>query len=186
MLLFFGWKIVKKGLPPKVVALPSESLTFVMFRSSLILVCLLPFYSFAQSSVEGLGRASDAGQQVFEQRGATTPSDNRGKVYKRGQVDEKPSYPGGEAALQDHLLNAEGCGVLPKMEDCFGSSNMNFDFVVNVDGSVGNVEFAKEGCPVLQSVVLCTLRGLEKWTPGMLNGKPVRVRLHQAVKFDLR
>ncbi|MBP6642791.1 MAG: hypothetical protein KA186_06870 [Flavobacteriales bacterium] len=157
-----------------------------MFRSSLILVCLLPFYSFAQSSVEGSGRASDAGQQVFEQRAATASPEDRGKVYKRGQVDVKPSYPGGDAALQDHLLNGEGCGVLPRMEDCFGSSNMNFDFVVNVDGTVGNVEFAKEGCPVLQSVVLCTLRGLEKWTPGMLNGKPVRVRLHQAVKFDLR
>jgi len=177
---------VEKGRRPKVVVLPSELLTFVMFRSSLILVCLFPLSLSAQSSVEGLGRASDAGQQVFEQRQGTAPTENRGKVFKRGQVDEKPSYPGGEAALQDHLLNAEGCGVLPRMEDCFGSSNMNFDFVVNVDGSVGDVEFAKEGCPVLQPVVLCTLRGLEKWKPGMLNGKPVRVRLHQTVKFDLR
>lgn len=177
---------MKKGLLPKVGALLSELLTFVMFRTLVMLIGVLPLALIAQSSVEGLGGASDVGQQVFEHPNGAAPMENRGKIYKRGQVDEKPSYPGGEAALRDHLLNAEGCGVLPRMEDCFGTSKMNFEYVVNVDGTVGDVEFSKEGCPVLQSLVLCTLRGLEKWKPGMVNGKPVRVRLQQAVKFDLR
>ena len=186
MLLFFGRKIVKKGPWPKVVALLSELLTFVMFRPLVILICLVPVTLVAQSGVEGLGRASDAGQQRFDERAGNTLPAIHGKVYSRREVDEKPTYPGGETALRDHLLNAEGCGVLPRMEDCFGSSKMTFDFVVNEDGSVGDVEFSKEGCPVLQPVVLCTLRGLEKWTPGMLNGKSVRVRLQHSVKFDLR
>lgn len=157
-----------------------------MIRSVLLLIFLHPMTISAQSAVEGLGGASDSAQQTFEQSRSTTAIGGIGKIYKRNKVDEKPAYPGGDDAFMDHVLNAEGCGVLPKMEDCFGSSKLSFDYVVNADGSVSDVEFNKEGCTVLHPVVLCALRRIEKWTPGKLNGVAVRVQMHHAVKYDLR
>lgn len=142
--------------------------------------------SVGQSSVDGLMNASDAGQRVFDQRSAGAPSTQTGRIHKLKDVDERPSYPDGDAALLDHLLVPASCGALPDMEHCFGSSRMSFDFVVNTDGSVSDVEFSKEGCPILQPFVLCAVRGLSPWKPGLLNGVPVRVRMHTSVKYDLR
>ncbi|HQW07132.1 MAG: hypothetical protein IPH05_13800 [Flavobacteriales bacterium] len=150
-----------------------------------ILLILLVGQVFAQSGVEGLMNASDAGQRMFDQR-SSTPQLHTGRIYERKKVDKEAEYPGGEDALLDHLLEPALCGVLPKMETCFGTSKMTFDFVVNTDGSVSDVEFLKDGCPVLQPHVRCAIRGLSIWTPAELDGLPVRMRSRASVKFDLR
>ncbi len=157
-----------------------------MIRSIALALLMIPIYADAQSSVEALGKASDAGQQVFDGNPNDPAQGRLGKIFKQKEVDTPPSYPGGGQVLVDHLAHAEGCGALPRMEDCFGSSKLVLDFVVNADGTVSDVEFSREGCEVLQGVVLCAMRGLELWTPAMKNGVPVRMRQRETVKYDLR
>ncbi|MCB0765062.1 MAG: hypothetical protein R2815_05225 [Flavobacteriales bacterium] len=155
-----------------------------MLREFLLVWCAVPLSLCAQSSVEALGSSADAAQRVFDRRDMVDASN--GKVYDRRAVDVQPAYPGGEKALQDQLLDPANCGALPDMEACFGSSRITFDLVVNTDGTVSDVKFTREGCTVLHPVVHCALRGLQRWTPGQLNGAAVRVRMRASVRFDLR
>lgn len=157
-----------------------------MFRSVALALILTPAIVIGQSSVDILKGNSDKAQQVYDARKNEGARSDTGRIYDLRSVDVKPTYPGGEKVLKDHLLEPATCGKLPPMESCFGSSKIIFDLVVNTDGSVSDVEFMKEGCTVLHSRVLCATHGLSKWKPALLNGVPVRTRLRRSVKFDLR
>ncbi|MBP6311293.1 MAG: hypothetical protein KA408_03420 [Flavobacteriales bacterium] len=157
-----------------------------MFRSVLLVLSLAPTLAIGQSSVDILKGNSDNAQKVYDSGTVNAVGADNGKIHDLRSVDVKPIYPGGDKALEDHLLEPATCGKLPPMESCIGSSVMIFDFVVNTDGSVSNVEFMKEGCTVLHSRVVCATQGLSKWQPALLNGVPVRARLRRKVKFDLR
>jgi TonB family protein len=60
-------------------------------------------------------------------------------------------------------------------------------FIVEKDGSISNVHAVKEvpGGPGLTKEAVRVIARMPNWTPGQMNGKPVRVTITQPVKFVL-
>jgi len=61
-------------------------------------------------------------------------------------------------------------------------------FVVEKDGTIANVKAAKEvaGAPGFTKEAIRVISLMPKWTPGMMNGHPVRIEITQPVKFTLQ
>ena len=60
-------------------------------------------------------------------------------------------------------------------------------FIVDKDGTVGNVEVAASaGYKSLDAEAVRVVKSMPKWTPGMLDGKPVRVRVVVPLMFSLK
>lgn len=57
-----------------------------------------------------------------------------------------------------------------------------FEFIVEVDGSLTNVKFLKSPDPVFESEIVRILQTSPKWTPGLVENKPVRVK--QVIPID--
>ncbi|HTL80207.1 MAG TPA: energy transducer TonB [Bacteroidia bacterium] len=59
-------------------------------------------------------------------------------------------------------------------------------FVIERDGSITNVQVKKSsGTASLDKEALRAISSMPKWTPGKMNGKPVRVEFTQPVRFVL-
>lgn len=58
-------------------------------------------------------------------------------------------------------------------------------FVVEMDGSVSNVEIRNSVSPALDSEAIRVVTAMPKWNPGMQNGKPVRVYFNLPINFAL-
>lgn len=56
-------------------------------------------------------------------------------------------------------------------------------FVVDTDGSIDDVEIVKPGHKLMNDAVVAVLKGMPKWKPGTIDGKPVRVRYTLPVRF---
>lgn len=56
-------------------------------------------------------------------------------------------------------------------------------FVVDTDGSIDDVEIVKPGRKLMNDAVVAVLKGMPKWKPGTIDGKPVRVRYTLPVRF---
>lgn len=117
---------------------------------------------------------------------ATTPENNptedkQERVFD--VVEVMPQYPGG----------------IPQMMK-FISSNIKYpkdaikkgmqgavvvQFVVEPDGSVSNVHVVRSVFPSLDTEAVRMVKAMPKWSPGMQNGKPVRVRFNVPIRFSL-
>jgi protein TonB len=117
---------------------------------------------------------------------ATTPENNptedkQERVFD--VVEVMPQYPGG----------------IPQMMK-FISSNIKYpkdaikkgmqgavvvQFVVEPDGSVSNVHVVRSVFPSLDTEAVRMVKAMPKWSPGMQNGKPVRVRYNVPIRFSL-
>ena len=58
-------------------------------------------------------------------------------------------------------------------------------FVIEADGSVGDVETAKSVSPSLDAEATRVVKGMKKWIPGRSKGKPVATWFHLPVKFQI-
>lgn len=98
-------------------------------------------------------------------------------------VEEMPAYPGGQDALLQYLGTIEYPDSA-KENDITGA--VYAKFVIEKDGTVGNVEVAKSsGYAILDSAVVNHVRLMPAWKPGMQQGKPVRVEYVVPIKFSL-
>lgn len=59
-------------------------------------------------------------------------------------------------------------------------------FIVNADGSIGDVQVLQGVHPWLDDEAVRVLRGMPRWKPGRLKGKAVRVRYTLPVVFELQ
>ena len=97
-------------------------------------------------------------------------------------VDEMPSFPGGEEALKAYLTEAVR---YPNVEDCV-SGRILVSFIIMEDGSVGQVKVERSLHPAFDAEAVRVVSNMPKWaTPGMKDGKPVRVKYTVPVKFAL-
>ena len=58
-------------------------------------------------------------------------------------------------------------------------------FIVNKDGSIDEVKVMKSIHPALDEEAARVVKSMPKWRPGMLKGKPVRVKYTIPVNFKL-
>lgn len=99
-------------------------------------------------------------------------------------VEEMPQFPGGEAELMRYL----GQNVrYPQLAREMGISGRVYArFVVNKDGSIGDVTILRGIHPSCDNEVIRVLQGMPKWSPGKQRGKAVPVQYTIPVRFGLR
>jgi len=140
-------------------------------------------HSMAQGSLDMLKEGSDAGQQAYDQRVAPTRASVRA-VYGPGQVDVAPTYPGGADSLNKALMTGCDTSLASTGADCNEDLHYRVRFVVETDGTVSEAEvLGASTCPVLSASMLCRVGKLQRFSPGMLKGGPVRVRLEMGFSF---
>lgn len=105
-------------------------------------------------------------------------------VYDLAAVQDQPQFPGGAVALNTYLgaklkypTDAMDAGVQGKVWVAF---------VVDRDGGVKDVELKRGVHASLDKEALRVVKAMPKWTPGKMNGKPVRTRYILPVNFKLQ
>lgn len=90
------------------------------------------------------------------------------KIYP--VVDEEAIYPGGLPALRQFIAD----NIELDMID--GSAKVYLKFVVDTDGTVSGVTVTQtsEDCKSCEKAAIKVVKSLSKWTPGKVNGQPVR------------
>ncbi len=103
------------------------------------------------------------------------------KIYTH--VEQMPSYPGGEAALMSFLKNNL---VYPTMAQEIGiEGTVIVRFVVNTDGSVGEVEILRSLDSGCDREAMRVIKKMSKWVPGKQNGVEVKVYHTLPIRFRL-
>ena len=59
------------------------------------------------------------------------------------------------------------------------------NFVVGIDGSITNVNVAKSVHYMLAEEAIRVVKKMPKWNPGIMNGKPVRVKFSLPITFRI-
>lgn len=100
--------------------------------------------------------------------------------------EQMPAYPGGNDNLNKDIANGM---TYPKSALEAGKEGMvMIEFVVEKDGRATGHKVLREiaGAPELGQEALRVVKKLKNFTPGMQNGKPVRVKFTLPVKFSLQ
>lgn len=99
-------------------------------------------------------------------------------------VEVMPEFPGGTAALMKYL----GSHIkYPTISQETGSQGkVIVQFVVDRDGTISNPEVVRGVDPHLDKEAIRVISSMPKWTPGVQNGKKVRVKYTVPVSFRLQ
>jgi len=99
-------------------------------------------------------------------------------------VEVMPEFPGGTAALMKYL---SGNIKYPTISQETGSQGkVIVQFVVDRDGTISNPEVVRGVDPHLDKEAIRVISSMPKWTPGVQNGKKVRVKYTVPVSFRLQ
>jgi TonB family protein len=100
-------------------------------------------------------------------------------------ADPMPEFPGGNEALQKFMANNIRYPQVCMELDIQGKVYVRF--VVNTDGSIVNVEVLRgiKDCLELDKEAIRFVKSMPNWTPGMLNGKPIKAYMTLPIRFHL-
>jgi protein TonB len=102
-------------------------------------------------------------------------------------VEQMPEPPGGIKGFYEYVA---GNIVYPSMaREAQISGKCHLKFVVELDGSISNVEVLKgvTGCGDCDKEAVRVLKAYpKKWTPGKQNGKAVRVYYNMPIRFEMK
>ena len=99
-------------------------------------------------------------------------------------VEQKPEFPGGEAAMYKWLGDNI---VYPSAASEEGvQGRVVVEFVVGKDGSITNVRVVRPRHPALDKEALRVVKAMPNWVPGRNNGQPVKVTYTLPVTFKLQ
>ncbi len=98
-------------------------------------------------------------------------------------VEEKPTFPGGEAALLRFIAENTKYPEIAKENGIQG--RVFVQFVIAADGSVVKVSLARGVDPYLDNEALRVVKILPKWSPGKQRGKAVPVTYVIPINFKL-
>ena len=107
---------------------------------------------------------------------------NEGETIFRS-VEQMPKFPGGEAALKKYIDNHIKYPTNAAKNNIQG--RVIVQFVVNKDGSVGEVKVVRSVDKDLDKEAVRVIKSLPKFTPGRQNGKAVSVWYTLPVTFKL-
>lgn len=100
------------------------------------------------------------------------------------QVEENPSFPGGQAAMFEWMGNNMKYPIICEENGVQG--RVIVTFVVEHDGSISNVQVVKSVDPSLDKESVRLVKAMPRWIPGKQKGKPVRVKFTVPVTFRLK
>ena len=112
-------------------------------------------------------------------------------TMKKGDDDEKafevvekmPAFPGGDKALLEFLSKNIKYPVEAQKKGLQGRVVVNF--IVEKNGSINHANVIRSVDPLLDAEALRVVQSMPNWTPGMHNGKAVRVKYNIPVLFQL-
>ena len=99
-------------------------------------------------------------------------------------VEQMPQFPNGAAALMKFL--SENVRYPEEAHKAGVQGRVIANFVVEKDGSITNAKVFKSVSPELDAEALRVICSMPNWTPGMQNGKPVRVKYTIPINFKLQ
>ncbi len=99
-------------------------------------------------------------------------------------VEEMPQFPGGQAALLEYL--AKNIQIPVDAEENGVQGRVICTFVVERDGSLGDIRVVKSVEPSLDQEAVRVIKSMPKWTPGKENGHNVRVKYTVPIQFRLQ
>jgi periplasmic protein TonB len=138
----------------------------------------------ANASTQGEGQAISAAEN------REISDDNNPNVLKRpGRdnvltiTDVKPSFPGGDGALNAYLSKNIKYPTMAKEDGIKGTVFVKF--VIEKDGTVDDVAISKGVHPLLDAEAARVIRSMPKWTAGKMAGQAVATQFTVPVKFQL-
>ena len=120
-------------------------------------------------------------EQVIQE---TKPKEVEDKVYNIAMVEQKPEFPGGEAAMYKWLSDHINYPVAAAEEGVQG--RVVVEFVVSKTGNVENVRVLRGRHPALDKEATRLVKSMPKWQPGRNNGQPVKVTYTLPISFKLQ
>ncbi|MGM9853267.1 MAG: energy transducer TonB [Muribaculaceae bacterium] len=99
-------------------------------------------------------------------------------------VEQKPMFPGGEAAMYKWLGDQIQYPAAASEEGVQG--RVVVQFIVEENGSISHVNVVRGKHPALDAEALRVVKKMPKWNPGRNNGQPVRVIYNLPVTFKLK
>lgn len=99
-------------------------------------------------------------------------------------VEQKPSFPGGEAAMYTWL--SQNIVYPPAASEEGVQGRVVVEFVVGKDGSITNARVVRNRHPALDREALRVIQAMPRWVPGRNNGQPVKVTYTLPVTFKLQ
>ncbi len=101
------------------------------------------------------------------------------------KLTKMPSFPGGLSKLFDYISHV--IYPIPSADEedeiITGPKRVLVAFVIERDGSVSDAKVVKSVHPILDKAALDAINDMPKWSPGMSNGKAVRVRYTAPIPF---
>lgn len=123
-------------------------------------------------------------QVVREQIIAPEPAPEPEKVYTMAMVEQKPEFPGGEAAMYKWLGDHISYPAQAAEEGVSGRVVVQFD--ISKTGDIENVKVVRGRHPALDKEAMRLVKAMPKWQPGRNNGQPVKVTYTLPVTFKLQ
>ena len=112
----------------------------------------------------------------------TVVSKKNQKVYD--VVEKMPQYPGGMVALFEFLeknLKYPADAQKQKVE-----GRVIVSFIVETDGSISDINIVRKVFPSLDEEAVRLFGMMPRWSPGLQNGKPVRVKYAIPITYSLK
>lgn len=105
------------------------------------------------------------------------------RVSEIFDIEEPPQFPGGEAALYKYI--AENLQYPPEARKKAIQGLVVCTFVIARDGSVEKAKIIRDIGQGCGEEALRIINAMPKWTPGVANGRPVKVRYTLPLRFKL-
>lgn len=106
------------------------------------------------------------------------------KIYSFVSLSTPPTYPGGIEELYKFLNEHINYPAEAKEKNITG--NVFMSFAVEKDGSITDIKIDRSLGYGTDEEAVRVIKLSEKWNPGLIDGKPVRVKYNIPIKFDIK
>ena len=112
-----------------------------------------------------------------------TKSDDENRVYSFASIENPPSYPGGMTKFYEFLAETIKFPEEAKAAEIQGK--VYISFVVDKDGSIADTKVERKLGYGTDEEAVRVVKLSKPWNPGLINGKPVRVKFSLPISFNL-
>lgn len=113
-----------------------------------------------------------------------TIQDTGGEVTDFNKVEIQPTFPGGLAAFYRWV--GKNYKYPPEATKKGVAGSIHVSYIVELDGSLSHIKLTKDLGYGTGEAAIDMLKRSPKWKPGLIDGKPVRVRYSLPIKLNLK
>lgn len=111
------------------------------------------------------------------------PVDQADEPVGMAMVEQKPEFPGGDAAMYQWM--AQNMVYPPQAAEEGIQGRVVVRFVITKTGDISKVEVVRSRHEALDKEAVRLIKAMPKWEPGLMDGKPVSVTYILPVTFKL-